>query len=157
MVPTAWIYSIQFKFWTPQPHQHLCLHSTCHLNKKNLSTNSRFALTPISTLVHPVLVTEFTRPLQQMSSSLWTCTLYTTTFPMYPLLTTGTLYWIITNASTTDTTKTFDQYCKLLNSLCYQVQKCWHVMPVFSCMALLTFQQALAKLNLVQINQDYYF
>jgi len=31
-------------------------------------------------------------------------TLNTTAFPVYPLLTTSTLYWIITNASTTDTT-----------------------------------------------------
>jgi len=31
-------------------------------------------------------------------------TLYTTTFPVYSLLKTGTLHWIITNASTTDTT-----------------------------------------------------
>jgi len=30
--------------------------------------------------------------------------LYIITFPVYPLLTTSTLYWIITNASTTDTT-----------------------------------------------------
>jgi len=29
---------------------------------------------------------------------------YTTTFLVYPLLTTSTLYWIITNTSTTDTT-----------------------------------------------------
>jgi len=35
------------KFWPPQLNQHLHLHSTCHLNNKT-STNSRFALTPIS-------------------------------------------------------------------------------------------------------------
>jgi len=63
MVPTAWIYSIQFKFCSPQLHQHLHPHSTCHLNNKT-STDSRFALTPISTLVHPVTVTGFTHPLQ---------------------------------------------------------------------------------------------
>jgi len=34
MVPTAWIYSIQFEFWSPQLRHHLCLHSTCHLNNK---------------------------------------------------------------------------------------------------------------------------
>jgi len=34
VVPTSWIYFIQFKFWYPQLHQHLCLHSTCHLNNK---------------------------------------------------------------------------------------------------------------------------
>jgi len=26
--------SIQFEFWSPQLHRHLCLHSTCHLNNK---------------------------------------------------------------------------------------------------------------------------
>ena len=34
MEPTAWIFSIQFEFWSPQLHQHLRLHSTCHLNNK---------------------------------------------------------------------------------------------------------------------------
>ena len=28
MEPTAWIFSIQFEFWSPQLHQHLRLHST---------------------------------------------------------------------------------------------------------------------------------
>jgi len=32
MVSTARTYSIQFEFWSPQLHQHLCLHSTCQLN-----------------------------------------------------------------------------------------------------------------------------
>jgi len=59
------IYSIQFKFWSPQLHQHLCLHSTCHLKTKLIHYgNSRFALSPISTLVHPVPVTGFMQPLQ---------------------------------------------------------------------------------------------
>jgi len=31
MVPTAWIYSIQFGFWSPQLHQHLHPHATYHL------------------------------------------------------------------------------------------------------------------------------
>jgi len=31
MEPTAWIFSIQFEFWSPQLHQHLRLHSTCYL------------------------------------------------------------------------------------------------------------------------------
>jgi len=34
MVPTAWIYSIQFGFCFPQLHQHLYSHSTCHLSNK---------------------------------------------------------------------------------------------------------------------------
>jgi len=57
MAWTAWIYSSQFEFWSPQLHQHLRLHSTCHLN-------NRFTLTPISTLVCPAPVTGFTQPLQ---------------------------------------------------------------------------------------------
>jgi len=34
MVPTAWIYSIQFRFWLPQLHQHLHPHSTYHLGSR---------------------------------------------------------------------------------------------------------------------------
>jgi len=34
MVPTAGIYSIQFRFRLPQLHQHLHPHSTCHLSSK---------------------------------------------------------------------------------------------------------------------------
>ena len=34
MVPTAWIYSIQFGFWPPQLHQHLHPHSTYHLGSR---------------------------------------------------------------------------------------------------------------------------
>ena len=34
MVPTAWIYSIQFEFWPPQLHQHLHPHSTYHLGSR---------------------------------------------------------------------------------------------------------------------------
>jgi len=34
VVPTAWTYSNQFKFWPPQPHQHLHPHSACHLGNK---------------------------------------------------------------------------------------------------------------------------
>jgi len=33
-LPTAWIYSIQFGFCSPQMQQHLHPHSTCHLNNK---------------------------------------------------------------------------------------------------------------------------
>ena len=38
----------------------LLLIVSCSSKQRNLSTNSRFALTPISTLVRPVLVTGFT-------------------------------------------------------------------------------------------------
>jgi len=34
MVPTAWIYSIQFRLWPPQLHQHLHPHSTYHLGSR---------------------------------------------------------------------------------------------------------------------------
>jgi len=34
MVSTAWVYSIQFKFWSPQLHQHLRLYSTWHINNE---------------------------------------------------------------------------------------------------------------------------
>jgi len=57
-------YTIQFAFWSQYLHQNLHQHSTCHVNSKNLSINSRFSLAPISTLVQPVLVTGFKQPLQ---------------------------------------------------------------------------------------------
>jgi len=60
MVPTAWIYSIQFEFWSLQLHHHLRLHSTCHLNSKTYPLTPDFA----STLVHPVPVTRYKQPLQ---------------------------------------------------------------------------------------------
>ena len=111
MVPAAWIYSIHFGFCSPQLHQHLHPHSTCHLNNKT------YPLTPISTLVRSVLVTGITQPLQiKSSSSLCTSYLYTTTFPMYPLLTTSTLYWIITNTPTTYTTWPSSAYTGLNQS-----------------------------------------
>jgi len=34
MVPTTWMYFIQFEFWSPQMHQYLHLHSICHQNNK---------------------------------------------------------------------------------------------------------------------------
>jgi len=37
MVPTALIYSIQFRFWPPQLHQHLHSHSTYHLRSRTYS------------------------------------------------------------------------------------------------------------------------
>jgi len=70
-----------------------------------VSTNSRFALSSISTLVFSVLVSGFTQLIQiNVFITLYYASLYTTTFPVYPLLTTSTLYWIITNTSATDTT-----------------------------------------------------
>jgi len=75
-------------------HQHLHLHSTCHLNNKT------YPLTP-HLHWHLCILNELLGSCnlyKQMSSSL-----YITTFPVYPLLTTSTLHWIITNASNTKT------------------------------------------------------
>jgi len=102
---TARIYSIQFELWSPLLHQHLHPHSTCHLNNKtypptpDLHWHQHLHLC-IQYLLDSRIV------YKQMSWSLCTAILYTTTFPVYPLLTTSTrtLYWIITNAFTTDTT-----------------------------------------------------
>ena len=75
------IKSIQI--WTPKVHQHLHLHSTCHLNNKT------YLLTPDLhwhqyLLVYLVLVTRFTQPLQaNVFITLYTGTLHTTTFPVY--------------------------------------------------------------------------
>jgi len=109
MVPTTWIYSIQFEFWSPQQHQHLCLHSTCHLNNKT------YPLTTISTLVCPVPVTEFTQPLHTNDF----ITLYMLLFIPLHFQCTHFLqlvhYWIITNDSTTDTTwPSYSLLCYLL-------------------------------------------
>ena len=103
MVPTAWIYSTQFKFWSPLLHQHLRLHSTCHQNNKT------YRLTPdldwyqyagASCTSYWIHATSTNKYLHHSVHA----TLYTTTFPVYPLLTTSTLYWITTNASATNTT-----------------------------------------------------
>jgi len=59
--------------------------------KQNLSHNSIFALTPTSTLVHPVLVAGFMQPLQTCFNHFVHATRYTITFPVYPLLTISTL------------------------------------------------------------------
>jgi len=88
MVPTAGIYSIQFKFWSPQLHQHFHLHSTCHLNNKSYR-HSRFVLTPISTLVHPVPVTGFMQFLQTNDF----ITLYTGMLPFIALHFLCTHFW----------------------------------------------------------------
>ena len=106
MVSTAWIYSIQFKFWSPKLHEHFRLHSMCHLNNKTYPLTPDLHWHQYSHLydVHVLYrLLDSCNLYKQMSSSLH-ATLYTTTFPVYPLLTTSTLYWIITNAFTTDTT-----------------------------------------------------
>jgi len=106
MVPTAWIYSIRIKLWSPQLHEHLRLHSTWHLNNKT------YPLTPdlnwhqflhlcvcASCTGYWIHITSRNKCLHHFVHA----NLYTT-FPVYPFLITSTLHWIITNASTTDTT-----------------------------------------------------
>jgi len=106
MVPTAWIYSIQFKFWSPQLHQQFRLHSTCHINNKTYPLTPDWHWLQYLHLCILYRLLDSCNLYKQMSSSLHFvyATLYTTTFPVYSLLTTSTRYWIITNASTTDTT-----------------------------------------------------
>jgi len=77
--------------------------STCHLNSRT-STNSRFSLALMSTLVRPLLVIVFQQPLQINDYHFGHATFYTTTLIVYPLMTTSTLYWITTDTCTTDTT-----------------------------------------------------
>jgi len=72
--------------------------------QQNLSTNSNFALAPISTLVRPALVTGFKQPLQINDFITLDFTVYTTALLVYPFLTTSTLYWIATNTFTADPT-----------------------------------------------------
>jgi len=81
MASTAWIYSTQFEFWSPQLHQHLHLLSTSHLNNK---TNP---LTPDlhwHQYLHLCILYQLldSRNLYKQMSS----TLYTTTFPVYLLV-----------------------------------------------------------------------
>jgi len=110
MVPTAWIYSIQFGFWPPQLHQHLHPRSTYHLS------SSTYPLPPD---LHTCMTCTDYR-IQATSTSKWphrfvhATTLYTTTFLVYPLVTTSTLYWITTNTSATYTTR---PSCSLLHWL----------------------------------------
>jgi len=85
MVPTAWIYLIEFEFWSPQVHQHLCLHSTCDLNNKT------YPLTPDlhwHQYLHLCILWIHATSINRMSSSLCTCypLYHYCTFPVYPLL-----------------------------------------------------------------------
>jgi len=87
-LPNTWIYSIQFEFWSPQLHQHVRLHSTCHLNNKT------YPLTPdlhwhqylhlyILYWIHATSTNQCLH--HPVHASLFT------TFPTYLLLTTSTL------------------------------------------------------------------
>ena len=85
-------------------HHHLRLHSVVSMSPKwqNLSTNSTFALTPMSTLVHSVPVTGF---IQLLLANVF-ITLYL--LPFIPLHFLCTHFWQLVhciefNASTTDT------------------------------------------------------
>ena len=105
MVQTAWIYEFipsNSNSGSPQLHQYLHLQSTCHLHKKT------YLLTPdlhwhqylhiASCTGYWIHATYTNKCLHHFVHA----TLYT--FPVCPLLTTSTLYIIIMNASTTDTT-----------------------------------------------------
>jgi len=81
--------------------------STLNMSPKyqNLSTNSRFVIdtsiyTCASFTSYWIHATSTNKCFLHFIHGI----LYTTTFPVYPLLTTCTLYWIITNTSTTNTT-----------------------------------------------------
>jgi len=114
MVPTAWMYSIQFRFWPPQLlHQHLHPHLTYHLGSRT------YPLPPDLhwTNIHTCMTCTDCR-IRATSTNKWPhhfvyASLYTTTL-VYPLVTTSTLYWIITNTSATYTTR---PSCSLLHWL----------------------------------------
>jgi len=113
MVPTAWIYSIQFGFWLPRLHQHLHPHSARHLGSRtpNLRWHQYLHLNNLWGC------TDYR--IRAGSANKWLhhyvhATLYTSTFLVYPLLTTNTLYWITTNTSATYTTQLS---CSLLHWL----------------------------------------
>jgi len=77
MVTTAWIYSIQFKFWPPQLHQHLHLHSRCHLKNKTY---------PPTPHLHWHQYLHFKQPLQINDYHFGHASVYTTTFLLYSCL-----------------------------------------------------------------------
>jgi len=98
VLPNAWINSIQFEFLPPQLHQHLHLHSTCHLNNKT------YPITPGTNTYTCVTCTRYR--IQATSTNKWLhhfahANLYTTTFLVHPPLTTSIWYWITINTSTT--------------------------------------------------------
>jgi len=105
MVLTVKIYSIQFEFWSSHLHQHLHLNSTCHLNNKTYPWTPDLHWYQYIHLCILYRLLDSRNLYKQMSSSLCTCypLYHYCTFPVYPLLTTSTLYWIITNTSTMDT------------------------------------------------------
>ena len=87
MVTTAWIYSIQFKFWPPQLHQHLHLHSRCHLKNKTY---------PPTPHLHWHQYLHFKQPLQMNDYHFGHASVYTTTFLLYSCL---VFYYIKVTAS----------------------------------------------------------
>ena len=81
---------------TPQLHQHLRLHSTCHLNNKTypLTPNLLWHQYDLHLCILYWLLDS--RNLYKRLHHFVHATLYITTFPVYSVLTTSTLYWIIT-------------------------------------------------------------
>ena len=83
---------IQHEFWSPQLHQHLCLQSTCHLNKKTYPRTPDLHWHQYLHLCVLYWLLDSHNLYEQMTSSLCACYLYTTTFPV--LLTTSTQHCI---------------------------------------------------------------
>ena len=103
MVPTARIYSTQFEFWSPQLHQHLHLHSTCHLNIVN---NKTHPLTPdlhCHQYLHLCILyrlTGFTQPLHVVKSkyvkhNAFDISVISTLLTLYVYELRATGYWFI--------------------------------------------------------------
>jgi len=104
MEPRAWIHFIQFQFCSPQLHQHLHLHSIRHLNNKTYALSADLQWQQYLHLCILYQLLDLHNLYKKCLHHSVHATLYTTTFSVYPLPTTSTRYWIITNTSTTYTT-----------------------------------------------------
>jgi len=71
------MYSIQFEFWSPQVHQHLCLHSTYHLSNKIYQLTPDLHWDQYLHLCILYRLLDSCDLYKQMSSSLCTC------YPLY--------------------------------------------------------------------------
>jgi len=135
MVPTAWIYAIQFRFWPSRLHQHLHPHSAYHLGSRTYPLPPNCTGTSIYTWT---TCTDYR--IRAASTNKWLhhfvhATFYTTTFLVYPLLTTCTLYWITTNTSATYTTRPSCSLLQWLLTFSAYHEKPWfysYLMPLFS-------------------------
>ena len=77
MVPAAWIYSTQFEFWSPQLHQHLHPHSTCHLKINTYQLTLDLHWHHCLYLCDLYWLLDSCNLYKWMSWSLWTC------YPLY--------------------------------------------------------------------------